>query len=47
MKKKQSKKSSPTAWKKVEKVFKVGLQREEGWLYFIDADGDISRIPIL
>jgi len=29
---------------KSEKVAEVGIVREEGWLYFIDKDGDISRI---
>ena len=27
-----------------EKVVKVGIKREEGWLYFIDKKGDISRV---
>ena len=26
-----------------EKVAKVGVKREEGYLYFVDKDGDISR----
>jgi hypothetical protein len=26
-----------------EKVAKVGIKREVGWLYYIDKDGDISR----
>lgn len=26
-----------------EKVVKVGLKRQEGFLYYIDKDGDISR----
>ena len=26
-----------------EKVAKVGVEREEGFLYFVDKDGDISR----
>ena len=30
-----------------EKVVKVGLIREEGFLYWIDKEGDISRLPIL
>lgn len=29
-----------------EKVIKVGLVREDGWLYFIDEDGDIARMWI-
>ncbi len=28
-----------------EKVMKLGLKREPGWLYFIDEEGDISRVP--
>ncbi len=26
-----------------EKVAKVGVKKEEGWLYFVDKQGDISR----
>jgi hypothetical protein len=26
-----------------EKLQKVGIKRESGYLYFIDSDGDISR----
>ena len=26
-----------------EVVTKAGVQRESGWLYFIDKDGDVSR----
>lgn len=26
-----------------EKVAKVGITKEEGYLYFVDKDGDISR----
>lgn len=26
-----------------EKVFKVGVKREDGYLYFIDKNGDVSR----
>lgn len=26
-----------------EKVAKVGVKKEAGWLYYIDKDGDISR----
>ena len=29
-----------------QKVEKVGIKREEGWLYFIDKDGDISRVKM-
>lgn len=29
-----------------ELVKKVGIRREEGWLYFIDKDGDISRVKM-
>jgi hypothetical protein len=28
------------------KVKKVGIKREEGYLYFIDKDGDISRVKM-
>lgn len=27
----------------MEKVVKVGIRKEEGYLYFVDKDGDISR----
>lgn len=26
-----------------EKVLKVGLKRERGWIYFVDKEEDISR----
>jgi hypothetical protein len=26
-----------------EKVAKIGIKREEGWLYYIDKQGDVSR----
>lgn len=26
-----------------EKVAKVGIKKESGWLYFVDKKGDISR----
>ena len=29
-----------------EKVEKVGLKREEGFLYYIDKDGDITRVQM-
>lgn len=29
---------------RVEKVLKAGIVRENGWLYFIDEEGDISRM---
>ena len=29
-----------------EKVEKVGLKREEGFLYYIDKDGDIARVQM-
>lgn len=29
-----------------EVVKKVGIKREAGWLYFIDQDGDISRVKM-
>lgn len=28
---------------KTEKVAKVGIKKEGGYLYFVDKDGDISR----
>ncbi len=28
-----------------QKVVKLRIKREKGWLYFIDSDGDISRVP--
>ena len=31
---------------KTEKVVQIGLVREEDWLYYIDLDGDISRVPL-
>ena len=27
-----------------EKVLKVGMDREDGFLYYIDKDGDIARV---
>jgi len=32
---------------KVEKVAKVGVKKEEGYLYFIDKAGDISRAKMV
>jgi hypothetical protein len=29
-----------------EKVLKLGIKREEGYLYFVDQEGDISRIKM-
>lgn len=29
-----------------ETVKKVGVEREEGFLYFIDKDGDVSRVQM-
>lgn len=29
-----------------EKVAKVGVKKEEGYLYFVDKDGDISRVKM-
>lgn len=29
-----------------EKVLKVGVEREEGFLYFIDKDGDVSKVQM-
>lgn len=26
-----------------EKVFKAGIKKEKGYLYFVDRDGDISK----
>lgn len=31
----------------MEKVAKVGIKKEEGYLYFIDKDGDISRAKMM
>ena len=28
------------------KVLKVGVEREEGFLYFIDKDGDIAKVAM-
>lgn len=28
------------------KVIKVGLKKEKGWLYYLDVDGDIARTPM-
>jgi len=30
-----------------EKVAKAGVKRESGYLYFLDADGDVSRAPMV
>ena len=30
----------------MEKVVIVGLKRKKGYLYFIDKDGDISRVKL-
>lgn len=30
----------------VEKVLKCGITREAGYLYYIDKDGDISRVKM-
>lgn len=29
-----------------EKVAKVGVKKEDGYLYYVDADGDISRVKM-
>lgn len=29
-----------------QKVAKVGIKREEGWLYYIDKDGDVARVKM-
>jgi hypothetical protein len=28
---------------KTEKIAKVGIKKEAGWLYFVDKQGDISK----
>lgn len=30
-----------------QKVKKVGIKKEEGYLYFVDKDGDISRAKMV
>jgi hypothetical protein len=30
-----------------EKVARAGVKRESGYLYFLDADGDVSRAPMV
>ena len=32
--------------KMAEKVLKVGMDREDGFLYYIDKDGDIARVQM-
>jgi hypothetical protein len=27
-------------------VTKAGVKREDGWLYFIDKNGDVARVPM-
>jgi len=29
-----------------EKVTKLGVEREEGFLYYVDKEGDVSRTPM-
>ena len=29
-----------------EKVLKIGVEREDGFLYYIDKDGDIARVQM-
>jgi uncharacterized protein YcgL (UPF0745 family) len=29
-----------------EKVGKAAVKKQGGWLYFVDKDGDISRVPM-
>ncbi|MCS7232137.1 MAG: hypothetical protein RMJ67_08385 [Elusimicrobiota bacterium] len=29
-----------------EKVAKVGVKKEDGYLYFVDKDGDVSRVKM-
>lgn len=30
-----------------QKVLKCGIKKEDGWLYFIDKDGDIARVKMV
>ena len=30
-----------------EKVFKCGVKKETGWLYFVDKKGDVSRAKMV
>ena len=30
-----------------QKVAKVGVKKQEGWLYFVDKQGDISRAKMV
>lgn len=30
-----------------EKVAKVGVKKQDGWLYFVDKQGDISRAKMV
>jgi len=30
----------------VQKVAKVGIKKEDGWLYFVDKQGDISKVKM-
>jgi len=30
-----------------EKVFKCGVKKEAGWLYFVDKKGDVSRAKMV
>lgn len=29
-----------------QKVCKCGIKKEDGWLYFVDKDGDVSRVKM-
>jgi hypothetical protein len=29
-----------------EKIVKCGVKREEGYLYFLDKQGDVARVPM-
>ena len=29
-----------------QKVAKVGIKKEDGWLYFVDKQGDISKVKM-
>ena len=29
-----------------EKVLKIGVEREDGFLYYIDKDGDVARVQM-
>jgi hypothetical protein len=31
---------------KIEKIAKIGVKKAEGYLYFVDGEGDVSRAKI-